>query len=162
MTRSCADPLYPAPQMAVNHALGRLIRVLSTLPPTTNSSLGISAQEFRLWFLSRFDLPDEDCTAKTFGDTVNFAIRLGLIPLKRRTRTKSKLTYYLGITTRDLDTLANRCSCEDEAVAMCEDLPLPPWDADRLPELQADLNWEAYMIHLTEDLSPDPNLMVDF
>jgi hypothetical protein len=107
--------------------------------------------ELKAWFHDRFNLQEESCSGKAIGDALAFAIRLGLIPLKKVERTKLKITTYLGIDVTTLDSALSRWRRSfdgsdggeaAEEVALPEELPLdPPWDADLEHDPTEALQW---------------------
>ena len=85
------------------HALGNLIRILSTLEPLDPVLPGVPAQKLLEWVLDRFQLQESACSAKMLGDTLSYANRLGFIAVERKVRTRSKLIHYTGISLPQLD-----------------------------------------------------------
>lgn len=96
-------PHQELPAATANHALGNLIRILSTLEPLGAPLPGIPARKLLEWLLDRFQLQESACSAKMLGDSLSFANRLGLIAVERKVRTKSKLIHYTGISLAQLD-----------------------------------------------------------
>lgn len=139
----------------VDHALGKLIRLLYHVTPPAGSVPEMQFTEFSAWFHDRFHLEPGSCSAKALGDAVSFASRLGLIPVEKVARTKAKITYYTGIDQPTLDHALTRWTYmealvrkpkatalvgnQEEALVSEEDaLPEEPWDAAAEPEwLQA-------------------------
>lgn len=103
MSESVLNPLHPHREQVVDHALGNLIRILSTLLKSEDPADCLSASEFREWFLERFEIEADSCSSKTFGDAISFGIRLGLIPIGKTVRTRSKRIFYTGTTPQLLN-----------------------------------------------------------
>ena len=106
------DPLHPTTSstQSAEHALGDLLRILSTIPAPDGDSRCISAEDFRLWFLERFGIAARDCQTKVFGEAIGYGMRLGLIQVERIVRTKAKRIFYTGIDRPILDALCDRWS----------------------------------------------------
>ncbi|WP_306599797.1 hypothetical protein [Geothrix sp. 21YS21S-2] len=124
----------------MDRALGDLVRILSTIDLPRDHIHMIAAFDFLEWFHDRFHLPPGACSAKAFGDGLAFAIRLGLVRIKKVARTREKITTYTGIDVTTLDAAHNRWkgSCgpshamDEVAVlpSLVSDLPDVPWDVE--------------------------------
>jgi hypothetical protein len=152
-------------QSIVAHlALGDLIRILSTIDQPSGRVYMLAAEDFLAWFHDRFHLPAGACSSKAFGDALTFAIRLGLVPLKKIVRTKRKLIFYAGIDNAGLEEALERWKgphgCQGYLHSFTETIgtvpaseefpPLPPWDVDREPVVAPELQWEAFDLAMME------------
>lgn len=88
---------------STDHALGDLLRFLSTVEPNDDSKGGVPAGSFLTWFEDRFHVAKGACTSKAFGDAIAFGIRLGLIHFGKKSRTRKKLIHYTGTSLSRLD-----------------------------------------------------------
>ena len=103
MMRNALHPIHLHQVRSIDHALGDLLRFLSTVEPIDDSSGGIPAGRFLDWFEDRFHIPNCACTSKAFGDAITFGIRLGLIHFGKKPRTRQKLIHYTGTSLSRLD-----------------------------------------------------------
>lgn len=135
-----------------NLALGQLIRVIESIQPPTVHPPQMAFSELKAWFHDRFNLQEESCSGKALGDALAFAIRLGLIPLKKVERTRLKITTYLGVDETTLDAALDRWrnpverSGRGEATpegALFDELPMdPPWDTHLDHDPTEALQWK--------------------
>lgn len=168
LTVADSHPLHQDHPEPLDHTLGTLIRILSSIEPSAEYNSQIPAHEFRSWFLDRFNVPAADCSEKAFGDALSFAIRFGLIPVEKKARTKAKTIHYTGITLPGVEAAwerwrgsevpypALRSSTQPTDIwdGVDDSSVTPPWDVD------AEIPKRTYLDALIEGL--DLNMMDGF
>lgn len=140
----------PAPQTDGNLALGSLIRLIESVPPSVDPVPEMAFSELKAWFHERFSLQEKTCSGKAIGDALAFATRLGLIPLNKVERTRQKITTYIGIDAPSLDAAFNRWRRSNEqggVEAVPDHSPdedgsmEPPWDVHLVRDPYEALRW---------------------